>query len=98
VDTEHYFPFGKWATIQAIQERIDKQLDHLHRKNAPHVKERSPCQRTLPMSKKGLIMGDSLQQAYLNDMAQRQCLTVRRYLLVLIALLVVGALAWWYLT
>lgn len=37
VDTEHYFPFGKWATIQAIQERIDKQLDHLHRKDVPHV-------------------------------------------------------------
>ena len=36
VDTEHYFPFGKWATIQSIQGRIDKQLEHLHRKDKPH--------------------------------------------------------------
>lgn len=35
VDIDRYFPFGKWATIQAIQERIDKQLDHLHRKDRP---------------------------------------------------------------
>ena len=42
-------------------------------------------------------MGDSMQHAYLEEMARRQCRTVRRYL-VLIGLLVVGALAWWYLT
>lgn len=28
-DTMAYFPHGKWATIQAIQGRIDKELDKL---------------------------------------------------------------------
>lgn len=28
-DREDYFPHGKWATIQAIQERVDKELDKL---------------------------------------------------------------------
>lgn len=28
-DKAEFFPHGKWATIQAIQERIDKELDKL---------------------------------------------------------------------
>ena len=28
-DKEEWFPHGKWATIQAIQGRIDKELDML---------------------------------------------------------------------
>lgn len=28
-DRDSFFPHGKWATIQAIQERIKKQLDNM---------------------------------------------------------------------
>ena len=28
-DKEEWFPNGKWATIQAIQERIDKELNEI---------------------------------------------------------------------
>lgn len=33
-DKDEWFPHGKWATIQAIQERVNRQLDKL-KKVAP---------------------------------------------------------------
>ena len=39
-DREEWFPCGKWATIQAIQARIEKQINTLFRTLDTHKRER----------------------------------------------------------